>query len=577
MFDLKITGGTVVDGTGGPRYGADVAVVDGQIVALGPALDGDAVESIDATGQIVTPGFVDIHTHYDGQATWDEVLEPSSGHGVTTIVTGNCGVGFAPVRPGTEGWLIQLMEGVEDIPGTALAEGMSWDWETFPEYLDVLERRRFAIDVGAQVAHGAVRAYVMGERGARNEPATPDDITDMARVVREAIAAGAFGFSTSRTLGHRAMDGEPVPGTFAAEDELFGLGRAVRDGGGGVFELAPAGAAGEDLIAPRKEVEWMKRLAAETGIPVSFALLQVDAAPGLWREIMDESLDAFNQGARVIPQVAARPFGILIGFGTNHPFSNRPTYRRLAAALPPEGLAHALTDPGNRAAILAESDIDGGRGLGSVIPHALGRVYVLGEPPDYEPTPDRSVAEMARVAGQDPMAVLYDHMCARDGRGLLMLPFFSYSDGNHDAIREMLTHPAGVAGLGDGGAHCGVICDASMTTYLLTHWARDRTRGARLDLEWVVRKQTRDTAELYGFTDRGTITPGKRADLNVIDFDRLRLDQPEVVYDLPAGGRRLIQHATGYSATIVNGIVTRRDGRDTGARPGRLVRRGAPR
>jgi N-acyl-D-amino-acid deacylase len=575
MFDLKITGGTVVDGTGGPRYPADVAVKDGKIVAIGPALEGEAAESIDATGQIVTPGFVDIHTHYDGQATWDEILEPSSGHGVTTIVTGNCGVGFAPVRPGSEAWLIQLMEGVEDIPGTALAEGMSWDWETFPQYLDVLDRRRFAIDVGAQVAHGAVRAYVMGERGARNEPATPSDITDMAEIVREAIAAGAFGFSTSRTLGHRAMDGEPVPGTFAAEDELFGLGRAVRDGGGGVFELAPAGAAGEDIIAPHKEVEWMKRLAAETGIPVSFALLQVDAAPSLWREIMDESLDAFNQGARVIPQVAARPFGILIGFGTNHPFAKRPTYLRLAAALPPEELAHALTDPDNRAAILAEEDGAGARGLGSMVPHALDRVYVLGEPPDYEPTTERSVAEIARVTGQDPMAVLYDRMCDRDGRGLLMLPFFSYSDGNHDAIREMLTHPAGVAGLGDGGAHCGVICDASMPTYLLTHWARDRTRGPRLDLEWVVRKQTSDTAELYGFTDRGTIALSKRADLNVIDFDRLQLDQPEVVYDLPAGGRRLIQHATGYTATIVNGKITRRDGRDTGARPGRLVRRGA--
>jgi N-acyl-D-amino-acid deacylase len=371
------------------------------------------------------------------------------------------------------------------------------------------------------------------------------------------------------------MDGEPVPGTFAAEDELFGLGRAVRDGGGGVFELAPAGAAGEDIIAPHKEVEWMKRLAAETGIPVSFALLQVDAAPTLWREIMDESLDAFNQGAQVVPQVAARPFGILVGFGTNHPFANRPTYRRLAAALPPQELAQALTDPGNRAAILAEEDIAGAHGLGGMIPHALGRVYVLGEPPDYEPTPERSVAEIARVTGQDPMAVLYDRMCDRDGRGLLMLPFFSYSDGNHDAIREMLTHPAGVAGLGDGGAHCGVICDASMTTYLLTHWARDRARGPKLDLEWVVRKQTRDTAELYGLTDRGTVTVGKRADLNVIDFDRLQLDQPEVVYDLPAGGRRLIQHATGYTATIVGGAVTRRDGRDTGARPGRLVRRGA--
>ncbi|HUJ67447.1 MAG TPA: amidohydrolase family protein, partial [Acidimicrobiales bacterium] len=501
--------------------------------------------------------------------------EPSSGHGVTTIVTGNCGVGFAPVRPGTEAWLIQLMEGVEDIPGTALAEGMTWDWETFPEYLDVLARRRFAIDVGSQVAHGAVRAYVMGERGAKNEPATPEDIAAMAEIVREAIAAGAFGFSTSRTLGHRAMDGEPVPGTFAAEDELFGLGRAVRDGGGGVFELAPAGAAGEDIVAPHKEVAWMKRLAAETGIPVSFALLQVDAAPRLYEELMDESLDALNEGVRLVPQVAARPFGILIGFGTNHPFAGRPTYRRLASTLSPDELARALTEPEHRAAILAEQDVPGTRGgLGGTVLHALERVFILGDPPDYEPTPERSIASMARASGEDPAAVLYDRMSERDGRGLLMLPFFSYSDGNHEAIREMLTHPAGVSGLGDGGAHCGVICDASMPTYLLTHWARDRARGPRLELEWVVRKQTKDTAELYGFSDRGTITLGKRADLNIIDFDRLRLDQPEVVYDLPAGGRRLIQHAAGYTATIVGGAITRRDGADTGARPGRLVRRG---
>jgi N-acyl-D-aspartate/D-glutamate deacylase len=574
MFDLKITGGTIVDGTGDPRFAGDVAVKDGVVVGIAPAVDGEAAETIDARGKLVTPGFVDIHTHYDGQATWDGLLEPSSGHGVTTIVTGNCGVGFAPVRRGTEDWLIQLMEGVEDIPGTALAEGMTWDWESFPEYLDALDRRQFAVDVGTQVAHGAVRAYIMGERGSRNEPATPDDIKGMAAIVRDAIEAGALGFSTSRTLGHRAMDGEPVPGTFAAEDELFGIGRAVRDGGGGVFELAPAGAAGEDLIAPKKEVDWMTRLGAETGLPVSFALLQVDAAPQLWRELMEESLDARDRGAAVVPQVASRPFGILVGFGTNHPFAARPTYLRLAAELGPQELAVALTEPAHRAAILAETDVpDAVGGMASLIPNVLHRVFVLGDPPDYEPTPDRSVAAIAAASGADPMHVLYDQLCERDGRGLLMLPFFSYTDGNHDAIREMLTHPAGVAGLGDGGAHCGVICDASMTTSLLTHWARDRRRGPKLDLEWVVRKQTRDTAELYGFTDRGTISPGKRADLNVVDFEGLRLHAPEVVYDLPAGGRRLIQQATGYSATVVRGVVTRRDGVDTGARPGRLVRR----
>ncbi|HEY2302893.1 MAG TPA: amidohydrolase family protein [Acidimicrobiales bacterium] len=579
MFDLKVTAGTIVDGTGSDPFVGDVGITDGVIVAVRPGggLEGVAAETIDAAGLLVTPGFVDVHTHYDGQVTWDEVLDPSTGHGVTTLVMGNCGVGFAPVQAGREQWLINLMEGVEDIPGTALNEGIRWDWESFPQYLDALDQRRLSVDVGAQVAHGAVRAYAMGERGARNEPATASDIAVMARIVQEAIEAGALGFSTSRTLGHRAMDGEPVPGTFAAEDELFGLGRAMAAGGRATFELAPAGAAGEDLVAPKREVDWMCRLAEEIGMPVSFALLQVSGAPTMWRELMDESLRATERGAPVFPQVAGRPFGMLIGWQTHHAFAKRPTYRALAGRLPFDELVTELARPPVRRAILAEADLPPDPAvlfdsMNRMVQGSIERLYVLGDPPDYEPTADRTVSALARADGMEPFAKLYDLLLEQQGRALLMLPFFNFADGNHDAIRDMLTHPAGVSGLSDGGAHCGLICDASIPTFLLTHWARDRSRGERLPLAYVVKKQTHDTAALYGLDDRGVIRTGKKGDLNVIDFSRLRLHTPRVANDLPAGGRRLLQAADGYVATVVSGQVTRRHGRDTGARPGRLVR-----
>jgi N-acyl-D-amino-acid deacylase len=575
MYDLLITNGTIVDGTGADRRIADVAIADGKIVAVGPNLDGPARETIDADGLLVTPGFVDVHTHYDGQATWDEVLEPTSLHGVTTLVMGNCGVGFAPVRPGAEEWLIQLMEGVEDIPGAALSEGISWGWETFPEYLDVLDQHQWSIDIGTQVAHGAIRAYVMGERGAKNEPASPEEIAEMEAIVRESIQSGALGVSTSRTVAHRAMDGEPVPGTFAAEDELFALGRGLRDGGGGVFELAPAGAAGLDVIAPMKEIEWMTRLSAETGQPVSFAMLQVPAAPDLWREQMEASLAANEAGAKLFPQVAGRPFGVLVGWDTGHPFLLRPSYQKIAA-LPIAERIVELRRPEVREAILAEEDGPGtGRlieGMARLAAGMLDSIFVLGDPPDYEPTPDRSLAGLAAAAGVSPQQAAYDAFCAEDGRALLMLPLYNYVDGNHDVIREQLTHPQAVVGLSDGGAHCGIICDASLPTTMLSHWARDRQRGEQLPLEWVVQKQTHDTARLFGMSDRGTIEVGMRADVNVIDFDRLNLQTPELVHDLPAGGSRLVQRSVGYVATVVAGEVTRREGVDTGARPGRLVR-----
>jgi N-acyl-D-amino-acid deacylase len=583
VYDMKITGGTVVDGTGADRYLADVGIADGRIVEVrrraptDPGLDGEARETIDATGHVVAPGFVDIHTHYDGQVSWDGLLEPSSAHGVTTVVMGNCGVGFAPVAPGREAWLIELMEGVEDIPGSALTEGISWGWQSYPEYLDVIEKRELAVDVGSQVAHGAIRAYAMGERGARNEPANGDDIDAMGRLVREAIEAGALGFSTSRTIAHKAMDGEPVPGTFAAEDELFGLGRAMAAGGRAVFELAPEGSAGEDIVAPKRELEWMKRLAGEIDRPVSFALIQVDAAPTLWREQLEVSAEAHAQGSPLYPQVAARPFGMLIGFPGHHAFTHRPTYRKLKSELGRKELAAKLADPSVKSAILSEADLAPDPALQfdamfALVQYSLDRLYVLGEPPDYEPTPDRTVAAIAAARGEDPLAVLYDLMLESDACAMLMLPFFNYSDRNHDAIREMLTHPAGVVGLSDGGAHCGLICDASYPTFLLTHWARDRHRGDKLPLEYVVRKQSHDTAELFGLTDRGTIDVGKKADVNVIDMAALTLHAPRMAYDLPAGGQRLVQGASGYVATVVSGVVTRRNSVDTGARPGRLVR-----
>jgi N-acyl-D-aspartate/D-glutamate deacylase len=587
VFDLKITGGTVVDGTGADRFRADIGIKDGVIVdvvhrgATDPEMDGletaDAAETIDATGHVVAPGFVDIHTHYDGQVSWDALLEPSSGHGVTTVVTGNCGVGFAPVRPGREQWLIELMEGVEDIPGTALTEGITWGWETYPEYLDAIGKQKFSIDVGSQVAHGAVRAYAMGERGARNEPATPDDIAAMGRLVTEAIEAGALGFSTSRTMGHRAMDGEPVPGTFAAEEELFGLGRAMAAGGQAVFELAPQGSAGEDIVAPKKELDWMRRLSGEIDRPVSFALIQVDADPNLWREMLDLSADAHAAGSRLYPQIAARPFGMMIGFQGHHGFSHRPTYRRLAAECSREELAQRLADPAVKAAILSEEDLPADPtllfdGMFALVQYSLGRLYALGNPPDYEPTPDRTVAAIAKARGEDPLSTLYDLMLESNATAMLMLPLFNYADGNHDAIREMMLHPAGVLGLSDGGAHCGMICDASYPTFLLTHWARDRHRGEQLSLEYVIRKQSHDTAHLFGLTDRGTIERGKKADINVIDMNALTLHPAAMAFDLPAGGNRILQRASGYAATVVSGTVTRRDDVDTGARPGRLVR-----
>jgi N-acyl-D-aspartate/D-glutamate deacylase len=573
MHDLVIRGGAIVDGTGAAPFEGDLAVAGGRVVEVG-RVAGRGREELDARGRLVTPGFVDVHTHFDGQVTWDPLLTPSCWHGVTTAVMGNCGVGFAPARPAERAYLIGLMEGVEDIPGTALAEGIDWQWETFPEYLDALERKPHLFDVGTQIAHGPLRFYVMGERGARNEPAGAEDVARMAAIVREAVAAGALGFSTSRTIVHRAITGEPVPGTFAAEDELFGIGRALGELGAGLFELAPAGAMGEDLAAPAREVDWMRRLSREIRRPVTFALNQNDVDKELWREILRLVERAAAEGAQVRPQVGSRATTLLIGHQTFHPFQFRASYKRLAELPLPERVAR-LRDPAERAAILAEqNEFDDPRLMVvlGLIASRLDKVFPLGDPPDYEPGPEKSIAGIARREGRDPFEVLYDRMLQREGRELLMLTILGYSDGDLEAVREMLEHPASAFGLGDAGAHCGAICDATMTTFLLTHWARDRSRGPKLPLPWVVRKMTRETAELYGLRDRGVLAPGRKGDANVIDFDALRLEPPVLVHDLPAGGRRLIQRARGYDATVVSGVVTMRGGEPTGALPGRLVR-----
>ncbi|MFM7060115.1 MAG: N-acyl-D-amino-acid deacylase family protein [Actinomycetes bacterium] len=569
MTDLVITGGLLVDGTGAAPRRADVAVADGIVTEVAPAgtLAGTlAGETLDADGLIVTPGFVDVHTHYDGQVTWDPLLSPSSWHGVTTVVMGNCGVGFAPAAPDRHEWLIQLMEGVEDIPGAALSEGIRWEWESFPEYLDAVDRAPKVLDVGTQIPHGAVRAYVMGERGARNEPATAADIDRMAAIVREAIAAGALGFSTSRTIAHMAIDGEPVPGTFAAEDELFGLGRALTEAGGGIFELAPAGALGEDLAAPEREMDWMRRLGAACGRPISFAMTQNDHDPGAYRRMLDLATDAARAGAAVHPQVAGRPVNLLLGLQTFHPFAYCPSWGPIGI-LPLAERVVRMRDPEVRRVLVAEA-----REPDEVMRQFLdpARAFPLTDPPDYEPPSSASIAAIAARAGREPMDVFYDAVIADEGRAFVMRPLLNFTEGNLDAVREMLMHPTTTWGLGDGGAHAGTTCDASTPTTMLTHWGRDRADG--IPLEIVVAKMTSRTAALYGLGDRGRVAPGLRADLNVIDHDHLRLHAPVMVHDLPAEARRFVQRASGYVATLVRGRVTMREGVETGERPGALIR-----
>ena len=566
MHDLVIRNGLVVDGTGAPARQADIAIDDGVVAAIGQVNDLGR-EEIDADGLLVTPGFVDIHTHFDGQITWDPLLTPSFWHGVTTVVFGNCGVGFAPAAPNRRDWLIGLMEGVEDIPGSALAEGMQWGWESFPEYLDFLDTLPKAIDIGTQVPHGAVRAYVMGDRGARNEDANPEDIQEMYAIVKEGLEAGALGFSTSRTLAHRAIDGEPVPGTFAAEDELFGIGQALKELGTGIYEVAPAGATGDDANAPELEIAWMRKLSAEIERPVSFAMVQFDNEPEAWRDALDRSLEALEDGAELYPQVAARGISFLLTLRGRHPFIHSASYRDLDELDWAERAA-AMRDPQRREKILSEVEAPDAA-LGLIM---WNKLYPMTDPPNYEPTADESVAARAEAAGQTPLEFAYDFLSQEDGHNVLFAPLFNYSHNNLDATREMMMHPRVAMGLSDGGAHCGVICDASMPTFMLTHWSRDRSRGEKLPLEWVVKRMTNDTAELYGLGDRGTLEVGKKGDVNVIDYEALQLEPPQAVHDLPTEAMRLIQKSRGYVATVVSGEIISRHGEETGARPGQLIR-----
>jgi N-acyl-D-amino-acid deacylase len=581
-YDLIIRNGTIVDGTGRAAYEADVCIQDGIIRRVIKSVAERAREEIDARGCIVTPGFVDIHTHFDGQVTWDQVLEPSFSHGVTTIVTGNCGVGFAPVRSDSHQQLIELMEGVEDIPGTALWEGINWNWETFPEYLASISKHSWTMDVGVQVPHGAVRAYVMGARGIKNDPATSDDIIAMVGIVSEAVDAGALGFSTSRIIGHQAIGGTPVPGTFAGDDEVFAIGRALSKTGS-VFQLVPGGSvgtAGQNWKGEKSleyEIDWMARLSKGAGIPITYLIVEHNDNPEAWKRAFSLTEIANREGARLFPQTAARAAGFLTGFQGQHLFQRRPTYVRLAE-LPFEGRVAELRKREVRRAILDETDLPPKSQSINDILHVViasmlpNSIFPLGNPVNYEPEPGDAVAAQARRLGRTPEEHLYDLMLEDNGNAMLLMPSLNYSKGNEDALFAMLSHPASVVGLADAGAHCGLICDGSSTTYLLTHWARDRTRGPKIPLERVVRKQTYETASLYGLFDRGLIAPNKKADLNVIAFDRLALEPPYSVRDLPAGGQQFLQRSRGYEATIVNGVVTRRHDGDTGARPGRLLR-----
>ncbi len=553
----------MIDGTGQPARTADVAIDHGVITEVG-RVTGPAEQVIDADGLLVTPGFVDVHCHYDGQASWGERMIPSSWHGVTTVVVGNCGVGFAPVRPADHDRLIELMEGVEDIPGTVLHEGLRWGWQSFPEFMDSLDGRPFDVDVAVQVPHGALRLHVMGERGARRETATADDIDAMARLAREAVAAGALGFTTSRTLNHRTSRGEYTPTLTAGADELVGIAQAIGETGRGVLQVV------SDFTDVDAEFSIFRRMAATSGRPLSFSLVQVRGDS--WRRQLELLAAANAEGVAMTGQVAPRAVGLVLGLEcTLHPLLTNEVYREVAA-LPLAERVAALADPRFKERVLAS---DAARAddskLGGRLLQAYRHMYELGDPPDYEPDPATSIAARAEREGRSALDLAYDVLLRDGGRAFLYLPSLNYADGNLDAVGEMLAHPNTVVGLGDGGAHVGTICDASFPTTLLTLWARDRGRG-RLDLPFVVERQTRATARTVGLLDRGVLAPGYRADVNVIDFEHLTARRPEMRHDLPAGGKRLVQTADGYVATVVAGEITYERGDARDALPGRLVR-----
>jgi N-acyl-D-amino-acid deacylase len=568
MHDTVIRGGSILDGTGKPAFTGDVAIDNGVIGEVGGKA-GSARRDITAEGKIVTPGWVDVHTHYDGQATWDSELAPSSWHGVTTILFGNCGVGFAPVRREHHASLIGLMEAVEEIPGITLSEGLKWDWESFPQYLDALDRMPRAIDVAAQVPHHPLRVYVMGDRAINREKASADDIDQMRRLTREALDAGAFGFTTSRTNSHKTPTGEMVPGRYSEVQELLGIGSAFKGLRHGAFGV------NSDFDIETEELGWMTQLSQQTGRPVWFLLTDRPTDPVRWQRLMEGVRQARAQGANVTAQIAGRPVGVMLGVDTAlNPFSIRPTYQELLK-LPAAERLKRLQDPAVRATILNDRPSDELVNRLSQfrmrITTAWDRMFVMGDPPDYEPEASKSIGAIARRSNHTPDEVAYDYLAGGLDK-FLFFPIVGYNEDNHDIIRTMLTSPETVLGLSDGGAHCSSISDASLPSWMLTHWGRDRKRGPGLPLELIVKRQTSETADFFGFADRGRLAPGLKADVNVIDFERLRLHVPEIRYDLPAGGRRLVQRVDGYDATLVSGVPVFEQGRYTGATPGRLVR-----
>ncbi|MFT4721321.1 MAG: N-acyl-D-amino-acid deacylase [Candidatus Azotimanducaceae bacterium] len=564
MFDLIIRGGTIIDGSGDARYVADIAIENGKIAKIGD-IKGSAKEEINAHGKLITPGWVDIHTHYDGQATWDPILAPSSWHGVTTVVMGNCGVGFAPVKPQDRDFLIQLMEGVEDIPGAALAEGIDWQWESFPEYLDALAAFPRAIDVAAQVPHGAVRAFVMGERCNTDYAPNEDEVAQMAALVREGVEAGALGFSSSKTLLHKDVKGAYMPGTFSGNEEMLALGLGMKGLNNAVFELV------SDHLGEDEEWAWVTEFQKQTGLTVT---LIATTAPAYENGKMYKLAEqARLEGREIRPQAAGRPTGVLHGLQSSfHAFVGHPSYQAELAGLDHDDLVSKMLDPIIKAKILSEQSlITSGpmQNLGQL----MNQVFPLGDNPNYEPDAEDSIAGIARARGMEPMEVMYDLLVANDGKELFYQPLGGYQAFSLDWQKQLLEHPNVLFGLSDGGAHCGVIADAGMPTFIMTHWGRDRTRGDKMTLEFIVRALTSNTAEAFGMFDRGRLQEGWMADLNIIDFEAMRLFRPEAIFDLPAGGRRLVQRAAGYDATIKAGEVIFRQGEHTGALPGKLVRR----
>ena len=562
---LVIRNGTIVDGSGGAPYEADLAIIGGKIAAIGGAIR-RGVEEIDARGKLVTPGFVDVHTHYDAQVTWSDRLSPSSWNGVTTVLCGNCGVGFAPCHEDQRDMLINLMEGVEDIPEVVLSEGLPWNWHSFPDFLDAIAARRYDVDVAAQVPHAALRVYVMGQRGADREPATEQDRQRMSQLTAEGLRAGALGFSTSRTLNHRTADGKHIPTLRAEEAELTAIAHAMRDAGTGWMQIV------SDFEDQDGEFGLFRRLASAAGRPVTISLLQSDARPDGWRQLLSQIADANAAGLRITGQIRSRPTSVLLGFElSQNPFMGRPSYKRIAHLPFPERLAQ-LRHPAFRAQILAEA-FEGSQRTRRV--ERWQRMFPLGDPPDYEPRPENSIGARAAREGRSAEAVAYDLLLERDGKAMLYLPVTNYAAGNLDVVRDMIADPHTLLGLGDGGAHVGIMCDATATSYTLTHWTRDRARGSLFPVSWIVKRLTADNAAAIGLNDRGLLQVGMKADVNILDYDRLRLRSPEIVYDLPAGGKRLIQRTEGFDATIVSGAVVYRHGEATGALPGRLVRGGA--